>query len=479
MSAPVLRTMRDPLLAIQLRGLNRYGFIIKLVGSASIFTSPFWLGALFFTSPQDYSYASSLICVPLLTIIGTVAVIHFTQGDPYLRRLLMISLMAHMAASSMFLWLGLVVYGGTADAFHYWTVGRALADQFQTGGWSVFHPPYWSTNLINNVSGVAALLIGDALPTLFIAFALIPLAGTYCFYRAFVIVFPDGDRWLFGLLAALSPSLLFWSSFLGKDSPIQYFIALTCLGFAKVTHQAGLQGALLCAVGLSGTLLMRAHVAAILAIAMTLPYLIGKSRRGSGHKATKLILIPVLLLSTYFLISQAHAFLYSNTNSADSTSVFQEADTITKNSHTGGSAFNGGTSLPIRIAEAPVLMFRPFPWEIHNGLALVSAVESMGLLIFCLVQRREIWSMLRDWRNPYVGFLLMYSIVFSITFGATISNFGILARQRIMMTPIVIMLLCGRQRIMNRRSLQKLEEQLGPNRMSMFSSSSRLKAGVS
>ena len=55
------------------------------------------------------------------------------------------------------------------DAFHYWTVGLQLAEKFQIAGWTAFQPPYWSTNLINNICGIATLLIGDALPTLFIA----------------------------------------------------------------------------------------------------------------------------------------------------------------------------------------------------------------------------------------------------------------------------------------------------------------------
>jgi hypothetical protein len=40
----------------------------------------------------------------------------------------------------------------------------------------------------------------------------------------------------------------------------------------------------------------------------------------------------------------------------------------------------------------------------------------------------------------------MYSVVFSITFGGAISNFGILLRQRIMMTPLVLMLICAKQK---------------------------------
>ena len=420
---------------------------IKLVGVVSIVTAPFWLGALFFTSPRDYSYTSSLICVPLLAIVAAVAVTHVTQSNLYLRRLLMVGIVAHMAASSVFLWVGWFIYGGAADAFHYWTVGLYLVEQFHSVGWSAFGPPYWSTNLINNLCGVASLLIGDALPTLFIAFALLSLAGGYLFCRAFAIAFPDGDQWLYGLFVVLSPSLLFWSSFVGKDSLIQFFIGLSCFGFAKLTHGARLRASLLCATGLAGAMLVRAHVAAMLAIGMTFPYVVGRSKSGRGGKAARIILIPVLLGGTYLLISQAGSFLGLNGNGQNSRSVFQEADTVTKNSQIGGSSFNEGTSLPVRVAESPFLMFRPFPWEMRSSLALASAVESFGWIFLCWARRREIWSTLRHWRDPFVGFLLMYSIIFSISFGGAISNFGILLRQRIMMTPLVLMILCARRKL--------------------------------
>ncbi|MGC1298136.1 MAG: hypothetical protein WA869_24165 [Alloacidobacterium sp.] len=446
MGIPAARAIHDPLNAVLVRNFARYSLIVKLVTAASIVTCPLWLGALFLTSPQDYSYASSLIFVPLLAIVGAVMVAHLSQRDPYLRRLLMAGLVAHMAASGVFLWVGFFVYGAAVDAFHYWTVGLQIAEEFQIIGWHAFHGPYWSTNLINSICGIATLLIGDALPTLFVAFALVSLAGGYVFYRTFTIAFPDGDRWLFGLLVVLLPSLLFWSSFVGKDALIQYSIALTCFGFARLTLRPGPTSVLLCAAGLAGALLIRAHVAAMLAIAMTFPYAVGRSRAGGASKGARILLIPVLLGGTYFLISQAQSFLYADTNSDNSSSVFQEANTVTKNSQIGGSSFNEGTSLPVRIAESPFLMFRPFPWEIHNVMAIASAAESVGFMILCWGRRREIWLTLRHWRDPYVGFLLMYSGLFLITFGGAISNFGILMRQRIMVTPVVLMLVCARQK---------------------------------
>ncbi len=444
MGIPVTRAIHDRIRMAPPRNVTRYLQIIKLVMAVSMITSPFWLAILLFTNRQEYSFTWSFVFVPLLGIVAGLAITHFTQGDSYLRRLLMVGLLAHIAASSLFLWVGMVVYGGIADAFHYWTVGLQLAERFQIVGWSAFQPPYWSTNLINNLCGIVALLIGDSLPTAFIAFALVSLAGAYLFYRAFTIAFPNGDRWLFGLLVMLLPSLLFWSSFAGKDALIQYFIALTSLGFARLTQRPAARSALICAIGLLGTLLVRAHVASMLAIAMTFPYVVGKSAGRGTSKAARIVLIPVLAGCTYLLINQAGNLL--DLDKETTTSVLQEADAITRTSQVGGSAFNEGTSLPIRIAASPFLMFRPFPWEINNAMGLAPAAESAGLLLLCWSRRRQIWSTLHNWRDPFTAFLLMYSAVFLITFSASISNFGILLRQRIMLTPLFLMLLCARRK---------------------------------
>jgi hypothetical protein len=458
MGIPTPRAIHESVRAALPRSVVQYSRVIRLVAFASIATSPLWLVALFFTSPQDYSYASSLICVPLLAVVCAVVIAHFTQGDPYLRRLSMASLVAHMAASSFFLWVGIAVYGGVADTFHYWTVGVGIAKTFPIVGWSVFQPPYWSTNLIFNLCGLAALLIGDALPALFIASSFISLAGGYLFYRAFVIAFPDGDRWLFGLLVMFMPSILFWSSFIGKDAPIQFFIGLTCFGFARLTQRPGPRSVLFCTLGLGGALLIRAHVAAMLALAMTFAYVAGKPKTGSGNKAAKLILIPILLAGSYFLVSQAKNLVDSQSDNANSSNVVQEANTLTKFSQTGGSSFNEGVSLPVRIAESPFLIFRPFPWEMHSSMAVASAVESLGLLFLCWRRRREIWSTLRQWRNPYTSFIVMYALIFLVTFGGAISNLGTLLRQRIMMTPVVLMLICAKQISLVRKTSQQSRE---------------------
>src|SRR5271156_472275 len=99
MGIPVTRAIHDRIRMAPPRNVTRYLQIIKLVMAVLIITSPFWLAILLFTNRQEYSFTWSFVFVPLLGIVAALAITHFTQGDFYLRRLLMAALLAHMAAS--------------------------------------------------------------------------------------------------------------------------------------------------------------------------------------------------------------------------------------------------------------------------------------------------------------------------------------------------------------------------------------------
>jgi hypothetical protein len=438
------RTIYDPSKLAQLRDFRRYSLILKVVVLSGVFTSPFWLAALFFTSPRDYSYLTSLVCVPLLAIVCAAALAHVSQGDSYLRWLLGAGLVAHMAFSSLCLWMGFALYGANLDAFHYWTMGLQVVQQFSIVGWSAFHPPYWSSNLINNIAGFIMLFIGDGLPTLFITFALAALWGSYFFYRAFVIAFPQGDRWLFGILVTLLPSILYWASPLGKDALAQLSIGVACYGFARYARRSDPLSPLICMLGIGGMLAVRAHIAPMLGMGMVIPYAFSQRKRSSTNMAMKILLVPLFLAGTVFLAKEASHFV--GMKSEDISGGIERADSLARNTGLGGSSFNSGASLPVRVAEAPFLLFRPFPWEIHNAISAVASIESAGMLLIFWSRRREIRSAIRRWRDPYVGFILIYCLEFSIAYAAATSNFGILVRERIMMVPLALMLVCATPR---------------------------------
>ena len=419
---------------------RRYSFIVRSTRVICLLSCPFWLAAMFFSSPHQYDpYSQSLLFVPLLAV-GCMAVFTFTcQRDSYLKLLLGAGILARLAAASLYIWVGFVIYQ-SVDAFHYWSVGLYRVADFSVVGWSAFPPPYWNTNLVNNICGVIMLLTGDALPTLFVIFTLAALWGGYFFYRAFCVAFPRGDRRLFGLLVVLLPSILFWSSAIGKDALAQLFIGIAAYGFAKVGRKLTWLAILICAAGIAGMLAVRPHIAAMLAITCTAAFAVGETRGGWINVVAKVVLIPVLVVSSFFIIMQAGQFI--GVEAGDSQSSINAVNRMTKDTQIGGSAFNIGESLPMRIAEAPFMIFRPFPWEVHSATAGIASLEAMGLLFFAWRRRRNFLAAIHRWREPFIAFILIYTVVFSIAFAAATSNFGILVRERIMMMPLLLMLFC-------------------------------------
>jgi hypothetical protein len=416
------------------RRLNRYTLLTRAILAASLLSSPLWLAALFFTSPEDYSYATSLVFVPLVGLGCTLMFTFVWREDRPLRALLGAGVLFRLAAASVYIWVGYVIYNSAVDSFHYWDVGLQLANDFAMTGWSVFKPPYWSSNLISNICGLLSLVIGDALPTLFVIFALASLWGSYFFYRAFRIAFPNGDHRLYGLLVIFFPSIAFWSSAIGKDALEQLFIGLSAYGFARLIQRPGFRASLICIAGIAGAILSRPHVGAIVTLACLLPYTLAGTRGHWMRVSAKILIVPVLLLATVYLAVAAGNFVGMEAGDAEIT--LQRVDQITKSTQIGGSAFNAEQSLPARIAMAPFLMFRPLPWAI-------AFLEAFALLIFCVKRRNEFKAALRRCRTPYIAFILIFSAEFSLAFAATVSNFGILVRQRIMLLPLMLMLFCA------------------------------------
>ena len=111
------------------------------------------------------------------------------------------------------------------------------------------------------------------------------------------------------------------------------------------------------------------------------------------------------------------------------------------NSHIlpGDSTF--GESLASRMALAPFLLIRPFPFEVHNAQAAVASIEGACLLVLFVRKRKSLYYVWRQLRsNPFVLFLVLYALEFTVVFAAAVTNFGLLNRERVMLLPFALML---------------------------------------
>jgi hypothetical protein len=159
---------------------------------------------------------------------------------------------------------------------------------------------------------------------------------------------------------------------------------------------------------------------------------------------------------------------------ADVTTSEALLDDTTRRSDQGGSARSDSINIirePWRYPEAAIaVLVRPFPWEAPNALGLLAALETIGLAGLALRHRRGLWlRLVSAGQNPYLAFSAIYSLGFIGAWSA-IANFGILARQRTLVLPFVLIIICLPARSLSQRSVaarQDVNEQAISRKSSM------------
>ena len=284
-------------------------------------------------------------------------------------------------------------------------------------------------------------VIGGAPLAGFFVFSSLAYWGAYLLYRAFVIALPAGDHKRYAMLVFLLPSMLYWPSSIGKESWLMLFVGVTALGAAR--HFAGKTGALvLLSVGGLGLGLVRPHIAVLLFAALFVAQLFrptGGTAAGLFQKGAGVVVMGVAAL----VLAQASAeFLGIDDISAQA--VTETVDSSSGQTEQGGSEFDPmPLTNPLGVPMAFItILFRPFPFEAHNAQMLVQSLEGMFLLGLAVVGWRRMRQLPRLARaHPYLWFVVVYVIAFSVAF-AGFGNFGILARQRVLMLPFFLVLLC-------------------------------------
>ena len=121
--------------------------------------------------------------------------------------------------------------------------------------------------------------------------------------------------------------------------------------------------------------------------------------------------------------------------------VVGELEQTAERSSHGGSAFTPTiVTSPLQLPyAAATVLFRPFPFEAHNAQALAASLEGLFLFLLLVVRWRWAWNALKRLRvRPYIAFAAVYTLIFIVAF-ASFPNFGLLARERVMMLPFYLL----------------------------------------
>ncbi|GAA2168123.1 hypothetical protein GCM10009826_46740 [Humibacillus xanthopallidus] len=392
---------------------------------------------------QSYNVWGAILVTPMIILLNLMLIRRVTRGsgEPWLPAILSVALAAKIVGALVRYLVAYGVYGGAADAERYnvyaagqyglWRQGFVVWDWGSAQG----------TQYMELITTAIYTVIGPSPLAGFLVFGSFAFWGQYLLFRAFRISLPEGDGRRYALLVLLLPSLLYWPSSIGKESWLMLFVGVTALGAAKMfVRQRGALGLL--AVGAVGTTLIRPHIAVLLFAGVLVAQLFRPSGSASTDILRKVGGIAILGGAAYVISTKSATFLGIddfNWQALSETVTFRSEQTVQGGSEFSPVPLTSVTGIPAALAT---VLFRPFTWEAHSVQLLVQSLEGFFLLILTVrawPQLRGLPKLLRH--NPYVVFSVVYTLAFMWAFSG-LGNFGILARQRVLMIPFFLVLLC-------------------------------------
>jgi hypothetical protein len=367
------------------------------------------------------------------------------DGDAIGRIVLIAAAVKVLVAPLLRYWMAFSLYGGGSDSVLYHQAGVQLAPLFRHGNYAgLGHIS--GTRFLEILAGHVYALIGPTRLGGFMVFSWLGFLGCYLFYRAFRTTYPQGDGRRYALMVFFFPSLLFWPSSIGKEAFMILVLGASALGAAQL-FGGRLRGLLWLTLGIWGAAVVRPHVALIVGAGLAAAAPIVLLRGGAAERPRRgrlggAVLIIGMLLAGSTLIGVTEKFF--GLKSLNNETAQEQLDEVTRRSGKSGSTFTAvSSSGPAGFALSGItVLFRPFPFEVRNAQAVVTGFEGVVLMGFCVVSaRRFVRLPVEIVRKPYMAFAIVYTFAFIFAF-SSIVNFGILARQRSQLLPVLFVLLC-------------------------------------
>jgi hypothetical protein len=422
---------------------------IAVIGLALIGLYVATLLTLMETTPYDIW--GGLLIAPVLVVL-TVPVLRRQarrDGDPRLATVLYWGLALKLTGAAVRYVLGFVIYDNKGDAFKYHLDAIQLVDQWANGHVDLGAVVKTGESFITSVDAIGQILVRPSVLASFLLFSWLGFWGLFWFYRAFRIAVPEGRARTYAKLLFILPSLLFWPSSLGKEAWMLFSLGLLSLGVAHLLTGERARGIVPLALGLLGAAAVRPHFAGIAALALVGAFLVKRPAPSLGQLAplVKLVTLVGVVLVAAFFLRQTENFLVRSGlpvegGLASVQGVSGALGQASIQTETGGSEFEApGLTSPGRIALSfGTVLFRPLPFEASEAQTLMAALESAWLLSLVVIRYRWVLTAARSMRRqPYVAYLTAF-LIGGILVLTSVANFGILARQRTLLLPALLIL---------------------------------------
>jgi hypothetical protein len=320
--------------------------------------------------------------------------------------------------------------------------------------------------LLSRIAALIGLLCFGNYTVISLIFAAISFSGIWALYMTMAKIRPHVYKEL-GWTMFYIPSMFFWGSGLLKDS-----LCLGALGWLFYSFYLGaiqkhniIKSLIIGFIAAYSLYLIKVYIL-LCFLPPALLWIFNENNARIKNQTLRLIIKPI-----FFIIGGVIAF-YAATNltkgdekydidklgerskiTADylyETSLKQEGSGYYLGEQDG--TFGGMAKLaPQAIATS---LFRPFLWEAHNPIMLLSALEAVFFLLFTL---RIFWrtgtiaTLRLISSTPVLLMSFVFSLIFAASVGITSANFGTLVRYKIPLIPFYLSALYILQSIANEK----------------------------
>ncbi len=304
------------------------------------------------------------------------------------------------------------------------------------------------SQLIINLCALQNLLLPHSFHALKVSFAMGGLVAIYLFYRAALLFLQREDLRVLYILGFF-PSILFWSSTLGKDPIVLFGISLYTYGVVAWWRSRRVRCLMILTAGILVTMAVRLWLGPILLAPLAVFALWGV--KGLVRKC---VLLGLVLATFWVAVGKVR----ENFRMETTQDVVNASRQISRSWQRGGSAtqVSDFSSIAQMVKLAPIeaftALFRPLPGEVMNLFGWLAGLENVVLLLALFVAAvRTRWWELKD---PLVMWVTVLIAAWAHVYGFISSqNLGSAVRFKLQVLPLLwgMLLYLSRRRSEARR----------------------------
>ena len=374
-------------------------------------------------------------------VIGRVAPL---ESNPWLYKALTVCLVLHLIGAPVQIWVVDHLYGGIADYNRYDSQGAVLAEGFRHFNFSL--APAGLKGIVSDgsvsiVAGVVFAIIGVNQLGAFLIFSWLSFIGIVFFYLAFTTTFGGAGSRRYGYLIFFLPTLIFWTSDVSKEAMMTFLMGLTAYGCARILAHRG--GYWMVVLGSAGGVFIRPNEVLLALGGFTLAMLFRpadpNTKFAGPRRTVALILLGSMLGVAIFVTLH---FLPGTNGSISLTEIAKNNNSANGTAGFGSSTVGYSPSIARlsqgRLRRAVRSVADQRPW----GGQWISAVENSVLIWLILTSLRRLRILPRvALARTYVTMSLFFTASFLYAFAA-LGNLGLITRERTVMLPFFLVLLC-------------------------------------